>query len=216
VTGLTSAGRAAFKLLDDRSAEQVRALLSARSEPVQQRLTSAMTCIRQILGDPHGPAWAPVLREPGPGDLGWIVQAHGALYAAEYGWDVSFEALVAQIVADYAAGHDPAAERAWIAEVAGQPAGCVLCVRKDESTAQLRLLLVDPAARGLGIGSKLVAECVTFARAAGYGRLVLWTNDVLTAARRVYQRAGFQLAGSQPHQSFGHDLVGQDWRLDLR
>jgi DNA-binding MarR family transcriptional regulator/GNAT superfamily N-acetyltransferase len=215
VIGLTGQGRAAFQLLDNRSAGQIAALLSGRSEEDQQRLTDAMACVRQVLDGSQRRAPAVRLREPAPGDLGWVVQAHGALYAAEYGWDTTFEALVARVVADYAAGHDPRRERAWIAEVDGRPAGCVLCVRKDQATAQLRLLLVEPAARGLGIGGQLVRECISFARAAGYSQLVLWTNDVLTAARRIYQRAGFQLADSQQHRSFGHDLVGQDWRLAI-
>jgi len=150
-----------------------------------------------------------------PGDLGWMVRAHGELYAREYGWDPTFEALVARIVADYAGNHDPRREAAWIAEVDGQPMGCVLCVRKDDDTAQLRILLVDPAARGLGIGARLVSECLTFARRAGYQRIVLWTNDVLTAARRIYQAAGFRLTGEEPHRSFGRDLVSQTWQLDF-
>jgi GNAT superfamily N-acetyltransferase len=165
-----------------------------------------------------------VVRELGrPGDLGWVVMAHGELYAAEYGWDVSFEALVARIVADYAADHDPAREAAWIAELDGERVGCVLCVTAggasetsgDTDTAQLRVLLVDPRARGHGIGARLVATCVDFATAAGYRRMVLWTNDVLVSARRIYQAVGFKLVGEERHHSFGADLVGQYWRLDL-
>jgi DNA-binding MarR family transcriptional regulator/GNAT superfamily N-acetyltransferase len=212
--GLTAAGRAAFADLDARSGDQIRALLAALTPPARLRLTGAMASIREIIGPTSRPA-AFVLRPPAPGDLGWIVQRHGALYAAEYGWDVSFEALVARIVADYAERGDRAGESAWIAELGGEPAGCVFCLRKDATTAQLRLLLVEPRARGLGMGGRLVAECVSFARRAGYRELVLWTNDVLHAARRIYQRAGFQLAASEPHHSFGHDLVGQHWRLPL-
>ena len=156
-----------------------------------------------------------MLRPPQPGDLGWVVARHGALYTAEYGWDVSFEALVARIVADFAARGDSRREAAWIADLGGEPAGCVFCMRKTDSTAQLRLLLVEPHARGLGVGGRLVAECVSFARRAGYSEMMLWTNDLLHAARRIYQRAGFQLVGSAPHHSFGHDLVGQDWLLPL-
>jgi GNAT superfamily N-acetyltransferase len=144
------------------------------------------------------------------------VQRNAAVYAAEYGWDETYEALVARLVADYAARTDRTGEAAWIAEVAGERAGCVFCLRKDEQTAQLRLLLVEPSARGMGIGGRLAAECLAFARRAGYREIVLWTNDVLHAARRIYQRAGFELVASQPHHSFGHDLVGQDWRLALK
>jgi GNAT superfamily N-acetyltransferase len=151
-----------------------------------------------------------------PGDLGWVVMAHGQLYADEFGWDTSFEALVARIVADYAAEHDSAREAAWIAEVDGVRAGCVLCVGGDEAgTAKLRLLLVHPDARGHGLGSRLVQTCIDFARQAGYRRLVLWTNDVLVSARRIYQAVGFQLLDEDEHHSFGHHLVGQNWALDL-
>jgi GNAT superfamily N-acetyltransferase len=150
-----------------------------------------------------------------PGDLGWIVQAHGEVYAAEYGFDGSFEALVARIVADYAAGHDPAREAAWIAEVDGDRAGCVVCVAADQDTAQLRILLTLPAARGLGAGRDLVHACMNFARAAGYRRMVLWTNDILVAARRIYLASGFRLTGEEKHHSFGADLVGQTYEADL-
>jgi GNAT superfamily N-acetyltransferase len=150
-----------------------------------------------------------------PGDLGWVVMAHGELYAAEFGWDASFEALVARIVADYAAGHDAARERAWIAELDGRRVGCVFCVRKDPTTAQLRILLVDPAARRSGLGRRLVDECVRFARDAGYQRMTLWTNDPLAAARRIYLAVGFRLVEEDRHTSFGADLVGQSYALDL-
>ena len=156
-----------------------------------------------------------VLRPPAPGDLGWAIQRNAALYAAEYGWDGTYEALVAQIVADYAARGDHTGEAAWIAELRGEPVGCVFCMRKSDQTAQLRLLLVEPSARGLGIGERLVTECLAFARRAGYRDIVLWTNDVLHAARRIYQRAGFELVREDSHHSFGRDLVGQDWRLAL-
>ncbi len=214
VIGLTGAGRAAQADLDARSGTQIRALLAGLTPDGRRRLTGAMTSIQDIVGPPPPPA-AFVLRPPVPGDLGWVVQRHGALYAAEYGWDASFEALVARIVADYAGNDDHRGEAVWIAELGGEPAGCVFCVRKTATTAQLRLLLVEPRARGLGMGGRLVAECVSFARRAGYREIVLWTNDVLHAARRIYQRAGFQLVSSQPHHAFGHDLVEQDWRLAL-
>jgi GNAT superfamily N-acetyltransferase len=151
-----------------------------------------------------------------PGDLGWAVLAHGEVYAEQFGWDTSFEALVARIVADYAENHDPAREAAWIAEIDGRRAGCVFCVAdEDRGVAKLRILLVMPWARGLGVGSRLVDECVTFARTAGYERITLWTNDVLVSARRIYQAAGFALVSEEPHHSFGHDLTGQSWTLEL-
>ena len=150
-----------------------------------------------------------------PGDLGWVVMAHGELYAAEFGWDTSFEALVARIVADYAASHDPAVEQAWIAEQAGRRVGCVFCVRHDAHTAKLRILLVDPVARGQRLGERLVEQCVAFARDAGYRRIVLWTNDPLAAARQLYLRAGFELEAEEPHASFGVELIGQTYSLDL-
>lgn len=150
-----------------------------------------------------------------PGDLGWVVMAHGEVYAAEFGWDNSFEALVARIVADFAGEHDSSREAAWIAELDGRRVGCVFCVTADEMTAKLRILLVDPAARGQGIGARLVDTCVAFARSTGHQRLVLWTNDVLVAARRIYGSAGFALVEEERHHSFGRDLVGQVWVLDL-
>ena len=150
-----------------------------------------------------------------PGDLGWVVMAHGEVYAEEFGWDGSFEALVARIVADYAAGHDPDREAAWIAEVDGRRVGCVFCVAADERTAQLRILLVHPAARGHRLGTRLVDTCVRFARDAEYRSLRLWTNDPLVAARRIYLAAGFTLRAEEGHHSFGVDLVGQTYELDL-
>jgi GNAT superfamily N-acetyltransferase len=158
-----------------------------------------------------------VIRELGePGDLGWVIKAHGETYAAEFGWDTSFEALVARIVADYAGAHDPAREGAWIAEVDGQRAGCVFCVdAHEDDTAVLRILLVAPAFRGLGLGGRLVDTCIDFARSAGYDRLRLWTNDPLTAARHVYLKRGFELTAANPHHSFGADLIGQTYVLAL-
>ena len=213
VITLTAAGEQVLRGLDQRSAEQIGVLLDQFTEAEQQRLITAMATIQEITRRRGRPA-AFVLRSPRPGDLGWVVQRNGALYTQEYGWDASYEALVARIVADYAGRADPR-EAAWIAEVDGTPAGCVFCMRKDDRTAQLRLLLVEPAARGLGLGEHLVAECLAFARRAGYREIVLWTNDILAAARRIYQRAGFELVDSDPHHSFGHDLVGQNWRLSL-
>jgi GNAT superfamily N-acetyltransferase len=150
-----------------------------------------------------------------PGDLGWVVMAHGEIYAAEYGWDTTFEELVARIVAEYAEKRDPGRENAWIAEVDGRRAGCVFCVAAGERTAQLRILLVDPALRGHGLGASLVGTCLEFAAGAGYDRITLWTNDVLASARRIYQAAGFTLDDESPHHSFGADLVGQTWSRTL-
>jgi GNAT superfamily N-acetyltransferase len=173
-----------------------------------------MDAIREVLSAAPRPA-AYLLRPLAPGDLGWIVQRHGALYSKEYGWDATFEALVARIMADYVDQHDPSRENAWIAEVDGTPAGCVLCVRRDDETAQLRVLLVEPHARGLGIGARLVDECVRFARRAGYHQIVLWTYDALTSARRIYQAAGFHLTEATEEHSYGHDLTGQLWSRPL-
>jgi DNA-binding MarR family transcriptional regulator/GNAT superfamily N-acetyltransferase len=207
---LTERGLAVFDVLDRRSAEEVRTLLSSLTRDDQRRLVAAMAAIRQILeGSPRPQAF--VLRSPGPGGFGWIVHRHGALYAEEYGWDETFEALVARIVAGHLEHRDPQREAAWIAEVDGEPVGSVLCTKKEEKVAQLRLLLVEPKVRGIGIGSRLVEECIRFARRAGYERIMLWTNDVLEDARRIYERAGFELAEEESHHSFGHDLVGQNW-----
>jgi DNA-binding MarR family transcriptional regulator/GNAT superfamily N-acetyltransferase len=214
VAKLTRKGRQAFSLLDERATEEVRALLEPVRDEDQRRLVAAMTTVRDIL-DPQPGAASWVLRSPRSGDYGWVVARHGAVYAQEFGWDESFEALVARIVADYIDHRDPRREAAWIAEVDGEPAGCVFCVRHDDTTAQLRLLLVEPRARGLGIGTRLVEECLRFAKRAGYRQMRLWTNDVLVAARRIYEGAGFELVEQQPHHSFGHDLVGQTWACDL-
>jgi DNA-binding MarR family transcriptional regulator/GNAT superfamily N-acetyltransferase len=216
VIQLTAAGRDVFAMLDSRSAVQVGRLLAALPSREQRRLVEAMGTVRQLLSDDVSAEPEVVLRPLRPGDLGWVVSRHGTVYAQEYGWDQTFEALVARIVADYVDGRDHGREDAWIAELAGEPVGCVFCVHgDDERTAKLRLLLVEPSARGHGIGARLVDECIAFARSVGYARLTLWTNDVLTAARRIYQRAGFELVEEEKHRSFGHDLVGQYWRLDL-
>jgi DNA-binding MarR family transcriptional regulator/GNAT superfamily N-acetyltransferase len=211
---LTDAGRDLFATLDTRSMEEIRTLLTPLMGEDRRRLVDAMNTIQSVLGNgPRSNSF--VLRAPQPGDLGWVVQRHGELYAEEYGWDATFEALVAGIVAGYAENHDPARESAWIAEVDGQRAGCVFCVRKDDTTAQLRLLLVEPRTRGMGIGSRLVEECLRFARRARYAEIMLWTNSILEDARRIYQRAGFELREEAPHHSFGHDLVEQIWWREL-
>ncbi|AWW39474.1 bifunctional helix-turn-helix transcriptional regulator/GNAT family N-acetyltransferase [Streptomyces cadmiisoli] len=215
---LTGRGREAAGLLDERARESVGALLAGVAPDDRTRLTEALRTVRDVLGGgPSAGREDVLLREPGPGDLGWIVQRNGALYAAEFGWNTDYEGLVARIVADFAEDHDPHLERAWIAEADGRPVGCVMCVRDEApATARLRLLLVEPDARGLGIGDKLVSAVVDFARGVGYRDLVLWTNDVLAGARRLYQRHGFVLLAEKPHRSFGKNLVGQDWRLVLR
>ncbi|WP_040688836.1 bifunctional helix-turn-helix transcriptional regulator/GNAT family N-acetyltransferase [Nocardia vinacea] len=210
---LTDRGREIFAALDQRSSAEVGYLLNAHKPAERTRLITSMRTIQRIL---DGPGLGElVLRAPKPGDYGWVIQRNAALYAAEYGWDASYEALVARIVADYLDDHDEHREHAWIAEYDGEPVGCVFCVAEHETTARLRLLLVEPTARGLGVGSALVDRCVRFATEVGYRDMVLWTNDILTSARHIYQRAGFELVESNPHHSFGHDLVGQTWRLTL-
>jgi DNA-binding MarR family transcriptional regulator/N-acetylglutamate synthase-like GNAT family acetyltransferase len=216
---LTARGRRAFAALDRQSSAQVADLLGSLPAGAQRRLVASMHAIRDVLGthagEGGGTARAVVLRPLAAGDYGWVVERHGALYAQEFGWDETFEALFARIVADFIERRDPRRDAAWVAEVDGERAGCVFCVRKDAKTAQLRLLLVDPSVRGTGIGTRLVDECLRFARRAGYRRMVLWTNDVLRDARRIYDKAGFALVEEEPHHSFGHDLVGQTLALDL-
>jgi len=213
---LTPRGKSIFAGLNARSAASVRDLIGHLPAAEQQRLSDLMHTVRHLLTRPGEPRPAVVLRGPRPGDLGWVVQRHGALYAQEYGWDASFEALVARIVADYADHLEPRKERCWIAEMDGAPVGCIFLVRSSASVAKLRLLLVEPSARGAGVGRQLVAECLRFARAAGYAKVTLWTNSVLTAARHIYEKAGFRLVKSERHRSFGRALVGQYWELPLR
>jgi len=215
VVRLSAKGRRALDDLERRSDAQATELLDSLGDPEKARLLGGMTAIRGVLDAPAGEAARSFdLRAPREGELGWIVSRHGILYSRSYGWDDSFEALVAEIVATFAKGQADL-ERAWIADVAGAPAGSVLCTRKDESTAQLRLLLVEPWARGLGVGTALVDACVRFARESGYRRLTLWTNDVLVGARRIYEGAGFELIAESAHRSFGKQLTGQDWELEL-
>jgi DNA-binding MarR family transcriptional regulator/GNAT superfamily N-acetyltransferase len=217
VIRLTTQGREVFHDMDTRSSEVTARMLGDLPEAERSRLVSAMATIEATLAPPAAaPPRAWVLREPRAGELGWVVARHGAVYAAEYGWDQTFEAMVARVVADFGERRDRERERAWIAEVDGAPAGCVMCVRYDDDRAQLRVLLVEPAARGLGIGRRLVDECVRFARGAGYGAIVLWTNSVLESARRIYEAAGFTLVDEGRHDAYGHDVVDQAWRLDLR
>jgi DNA-binding MarR family transcriptional regulator/N-acetylglutamate synthase-like GNAT family acetyltransferase len=214
VVRLTKLGRGTFATLNRRANRDVSRLIAPLTLGERGQLRHSLATVRTLL-DPDGRAGEVVLRAPGPGDLGWIVARNAELYAAEYGWDASYEALVAHIVADFAASQDPAYERAWIADVAGLRAGCVMCVRADEDTAKLRLLLVEPAFRGLGVGRRLVDACVAFARDAGYRRMTLWTQSILTAARRIYGTVGFELVESAPHRSFGADLVEETWNLEL-
>lgn len=213
---LTGDGRNTAALLDERAQDAVGVMLSGVSAQDRRRLTEAMQTVREVLGDAPQPKAEVRLREPRPGDLGWVIQRNAQVYTTEFGWNNEYEALVARIVADFAAGFDPRREAAWMAELNGEPAGWVMCVKDSApGRARLRLLLVEPGARGHGIGERLVERCIGFARTAGYRELVLWTNDVLVAARRIYQRAGFELVKQKPHHSFGQDLMGQDWRLTL-
>ena len=211
---LTAAGRKLYRTLNERSNRQVGELLGPLPEPVRDALAGALHTVMRALDD-QAKSPMVVLRGLRPGDLGWIAQRHGEVYAREYGWSQSFEAFVARIAADYLDNHQPGRENAWIAEVDGQRAGCVFCVRNDDETAQLRVLLVEAWARGHGLGARLVAECVQFARDSGYRKLVLWTNDILVAARRIYLAAGFELVREERHHSFGKDLVGQFWEMRL-
>jgi DNA-binding MarR family transcriptional regulator/N-acetylglutamate synthase-like GNAT family acetyltransferase len=212
---LTPEGRDAFSLLDARSREEVAEMLGELSEEEQQRLLEAMRTIERILDKGFKYSEPFFLRTHEPGDMGWVVHRHGVLYAREYGWDERFEALVARIVADFINNLDPAKERCWIAEMEGERIGCVFVVKANDEVAKLRLLLVEPKARGLGLGSRLVEECIRFARSRGYKTLTLWTNSVLDAARHIYEDQGFMLVEEEEHHSFGKDLVGQNWELAL-
>ncbi len=215
ILSLTAEGEEAFEVLDSRSREEVSEMLGALSEEEQRRLLEAMRTIEGIFEKGLKFSEPFVLRPHEPGDMGWVVHRHGVLYAAEYGWDERFEALVARIVADFIDGYDPKKERCWIAEMGGDRVGCVFVVKASDTVAKLRLLLVEPEARGVGLGSRLVEECIRFARNRGYEKLTLWTNSVLDAARHIYEEHGFVLVEEEEHHSFGHDLVGQNWELAL-
>lgn len=213
--GLTAKGRQAFARLDRSSHDDVADMLAPLAPGDGQRLIAAMAAIERLLGASENSPPAAILREPRPGDMGWVVQSHGALYAREYGFDASFEALVADIAAKFLASFDASRERCWIADIDGAAVGSVFLVRHSDEVAKLRLLLIDPAGRGQGLGRRLVAECVSFARACGYRKITLWTQSILVAARKIYQEAGFVPVASEPHRSFGQNLIGETWQLEL-
>lgn len=214
VIRLTNKGHDTFRVLDTKTVGHIRSLLADLSDEEQVRLIEAMEMIRKRIDRPTGRPDV-TLRPPAAGDFGWVIERNGALYAAEHGFDYSYEALVAQIVADYLDKHDPECERAWIAELDGERVGAIFCVRKDDTTAKLRLLHVEPTTRGAGVGTVLVDECIKYARSVGYRTMELWTVSLLAPARRIYQRAGFQLVDEDTRQRFGRELTGQTWRLDL-
>jgi len=216
---ITAKGRKAFAPLNKGSHDQVAAMLEKLGAAEQARVVGAMNTVETLLGassqsSPAVPAI--VLRQHQPGDMGWVTSAHGALYAQEYGWDISFEALVGKITAGFIETFDAKRERCWIAELDGKRVGSVFVVQKNDEIAKLRLLIVDPRARGLKLGRRLVEECMRFAKAAGYSSMTLWTQSNLTAARGIYQRAGFKLVAKEPHHSFGVDLIGETWDIDLK
>ncbi len=212
---LTAKGRAAYAPLNRQSAEAVAAMLAPLGAHDRTRLTAAMSTVENLLSDAPPGRPALVLRRHQPGDIGWIIHRQGMLYAQEYGWDETYEGLVAEILAAFIKNFDARRERAWIAEMGGEIVGSIFLVRQDDAVAKLRLLYVEPAARGLGIGRRLVDEVIAFARLKGYSTLTLWTNDILAAARRIYEAAGFRLVSQGRHKSFGRDLVGQTWELTL-
>jgi DNA-binding MarR family transcriptional regulator/GNAT superfamily N-acetyltransferase len=215
---ITAKGRKAFAPLNKGSHDQVAAMLEKLGAAEQQRIVGAMSTVESLLGDSSASSSAVqtiLLREHRPGDMGWVTSAHGALYAQEYGWNITFEALVAKITVEFIETFDSRRERCWIAELEGERVGSVFVVKKSDEVAKLRLLIVDPRARGLKLGTRLVDECLRFAKTAGYSRMTLWTQRTLTAARTIYQHAGFTLVGEEPHHSFGVDLIGETWERDL-
>jgi DNA-binding MarR family transcriptional regulator/GNAT superfamily N-acetyltransferase len=212
---LTAKGRQAFARLERSSQEDVGAMLAALPTGGSQKLIGAMALIERLLGAPDTPPPAAILRGPRPGDMGWVVQSHGALYAAEYGFDASFEGLVAEITAKFLASYDASRERCWIADIDGAPVGSIFLVRHSDDVAKIRLLIVDSAGRGQRLGQRLVAECITFAKACGYRKIALWTQSILLAARKIYQDAGFVLVASEANRGFGQDLISETWELEL-
>jgi len=212
---LSEDGQAAFARINARSRTEIEAALNNLPPVDQVRLVQAMQTIEGLLGAKPEHKVPYILRNHQPGDMGWVVQRHGILYAEEYAWDEQFEALIAEIVTNFIRNYDPKKERCWIAEMNGDNVGSVFVVKQSDATAKLRLLLVEPKARGLGIGTRLVNECIKFAQQVGYSEITLWTNSILTAARHIYQKAGFRRVNEQPHRSFGHDLIAETWELKL-
>jgi DNA-binding MarR family transcriptional regulator/GNAT superfamily N-acetyltransferase len=215
ILALTDEGRAEFLMLDRRSQQHTAAQLAPLAETQQCRLVAAMRAIEELLGDLVTPSGSVVIRPFRGGDLGWMLARHGRLYAEAYGFDRAFERLVAQIVAEFLARFDAEREACWIAEIDGDPVGSIMLVDAGDDIAKLRLLLVEPRARGHGIGRSLVEECVRFARESGYRKITLWTQSILTEARAIYQRSGFTKIAEKPHRDFGVDLVGEIWEMDL-
>ncbi len=212
---LTEQGLHAFAQLETGSRNEVRGILKTLPELHQQQLVRAMETIESLLSRPSAPRPSYRLRPPEPGDIGWVVQRHGVLYAREYNWNGEFEGLVSEIAGKFLQQFNPERERCWIAESGGQNVGSVFLVQESATVAKLRLLLVEPEARGMGIGAALVNECLLFARQTGYQKVRLWTDSSLHAARHIYEKAGFRLVEEEAHHSFGHDLVGQTWETDL-
>jgi len=213
---LTAKGREAFAPLDERSNRDVAAMLEKLSPTERKQLVDAVRTVGRLLGDKAEPRTPYLLRQHQPGDMGWIVHRQAILYAEEYGWDGTYEALAAEIVAQFIKNYDPKCERCWIAEKDGERVGAVFVAKASGETAKLRLLHVEPEVRGLGIGKRLVDECVRFARQAGYQKMTLWTQDILHAARHLYKQAGFRIVREEQHHSFGKDLTAETWELDLR
>lgn len=212
---LTRRGKSLFAELDARARAEVAAIIKPLSSAEKRSLVEAMRAIERVLGRKDEPRTPYVLRPHQPGDMGWVIHRHGILYNQEYGYDEDFEALVAEIAAKFIQNLDAKRERCWIAEKDGENVGCVFLVKRSNHVAQLRLLLVEPKARGLGIGKRLVNECVRFARQTGYRKMVLWTQSELAAARGIYKEAGFRRAHTERHHSFGKNLVGETWELVL-
>ena len=212
---LTAKGRQAFARLNRSSQDEVAAMLASMPDGGRDRLIGAMAVIERLLGTSGEPLPPAILRGPRPGDMGWVVQSHGSLYASEYGFDASFEGLVAEITAKFLGSFDASRERCWISEIDGVQVGSVFLVRHSDDVAKLRLLLVDPAGRGQRLGQRLVAECIAFAKACGYRKITLWTQSILVAARKIYQDAGFVLVATEPHRSFGQSLIGETWEREL-